>query len=125
MLNWRVTGELLAEERRVGTKMILAGDDRHFASVERDRPFTDLSHWRGAAEISEITGPRADWQRITARDVVERRFTDAVPHQHQAALAWVSRTQGRRACKRPPSRAARPTPDARTNLETVSDNHEA
>jgi hypothetical protein len=26
MLDWRVTGEPLAEERRVGTKMILAGD---------------------------------------------------------------------------------------------------
>ena len=26
MLDWRVTGEPLAEERRVGTKMIFAGD---------------------------------------------------------------------------------------------------
>lgn len=84
MLGWRVTGEQLAEERRVRTKMSLAGDDRHLASIERGGPFTDLSRRRGAAEISEITRPRADRQRITARDVAEGRFTDAVPRKHQA-----------------------------------------
>jgi len=43
--------------------MILAYDGRHLARIERGGPFTDLSHRRGAAEINEITRPRADWQR--------------------------------------------------------------
>lgn len=87
--------------------MMLACDDRHLASIERGRPFADLSHWRGAVEISEIAGVRADRQRIAARNVAGGQITDAVPHQHQGALAAVSRTQGKRACQRAPSRAAR------------------
>jgi hypothetical protein len=34
VLDSRVTGELLGEARRAGAKVILAGDDRQFASIE-------------------------------------------------------------------------------------------
>jgi len=60
MLDWRVTGEQLADARSVGAKMILVGDDRHPAYIGRGGSFTDLSGRRGAAEISEIPRPRTD-----------------------------------------------------------------
>ena len=63
MLDSRVTGELLAEARRSGAKVILAGDDRQLASIERGGLFSELRQRHGSAEISEITRQRADWQR--------------------------------------------------------------
>ena len=58
MLDSRVTGELLAEARRAGAKVILAGDDRQLASIERGGLFTELRQRHGSAEISEITRQR-------------------------------------------------------------------
>ncbi len=42
MLDSRVTGELLAEAKRAGAKVILTGDDRQLASIERGGLFTEL-----------------------------------------------------------------------------------
>ena len=42
MLDSRVTGELLAEARRAGAKVVLAGDDRQLASIERGGLFAEL-----------------------------------------------------------------------------------
>ena len=42
MLDSRVTGELLGEARRAGAKVILAGDDRQLASIERGGLFAEL-----------------------------------------------------------------------------------
>jgi ATP-dependent exoDNAse (exonuclease V) alpha subunit len=42
MLDSRVTGELLAEARRARAKVILAGDDRQLASIERGGLFSEL-----------------------------------------------------------------------------------
>ena len=36
------TGELLAEARRSGAKLVLAGDDRQLASIERGGLFAEL-----------------------------------------------------------------------------------
>ena len=63
MLDSRVTGELLAEARQAGAKVILAGDDRQLASIERGGLFTELRQRHGAAEITEVTRQRVDWQR--------------------------------------------------------------
>ena len=76
MLDSRVTGELLGEARRSGAKVILAGDDRQLASIERGGLFTEMRQRHGAAEITEITRQRSDWQRQAARDLAEGRFDD-------------------------------------------------
>jgi Ti-type conjugative transfer relaxase TraA len=91
MLDSRVTGELLAEARQAGAKVILAGDDRQLASIERGGLFTELRQRHGAAEISEITRQRADWQRRAARDLAEGRFGDAVAAFDKAgAISWTT-----------------------------------
>lgn len=89
MLDTRVTGELLAEARKSGATLILAGDDRQLASIERGGLFTELRQRHGAAEISEVTRQQSDWQRQAARDLAEGRFAAAVAAFDQAgAISW-------------------------------------
>ena len=89
MLDSRVTGELLSEARRVGAKVILAGDDRQLASIERGGLFTELRQRHGAAEITEVTRQKVDWQRQAARDLAESRFDTAVDsYDRHGAITW-------------------------------------
>jgi Ti-type conjugative transfer relaxase TraA len=98
MLDARVTGALLTEARKAGAKLILAGDDRQLASIERGGLFTELRQRHGAAEISEVTRQRSDWQRQAARDLAEGRFAAAVTAFDQAgAITWIQDQDGARA----------------------------
>ena len=89
MLDTRITGELLTEARKSGAKLILAGDDRQLASIERGGLFTELKQRHGAAEISEVIRQQSDWQRQAARDLAEGRFAEAVTAFDRAgAITW-------------------------------------
>jgi ATP-dependent exoDNAse (exonuclease V) alpha subunit len=91
MLDSRVTGEVLAEARQAGAKVILAGDDRQLASIEQGGLFSELRFRHGAAEITEITRQRVDWQRRAARELAEGRFLDAVAAFERAgAITWTA-----------------------------------
>ena len=68
MLDSQVKGEVLAEAKRAGAKVILAGDDRQLTSTERGGLFNELRQRHGAAEITEVTWQKVDWQRQAARD---------------------------------------------------------
>jgi Ti-type conjugative transfer relaxase TraA len=98
MLDARVTGELLAAARQAGAKVILAGDDRQLASIERGGLFTEMRQRHGAAEISEVTRQRVDWQRQAAQDLAEGRFAEAVAAFDGAgAITWSPDQEGARA----------------------------
>ena len=89
MLDARITGELLSEARRAGAKVILAGDDRQLASIERGGLFAELRQRHGAATITEVTRQRVDWQRQAARDLAEGRFAEAVEaFDTHGAITW-------------------------------------
>ena len=78
--------------------MILAGDDRQLASIERGGLFTEMRQRHGAAEITEITRQRSDWQRTAARDLAEGRFEDAVAAFDRAgAITWTQDHEDARA----------------------------
>ena len=91
MLDARVTGELLHEARRSRAKVILAGDDRQLASIERGGLFSELRQRHGSAVITTVTRQRVDWQRQAARDLAEGQVEDALRAfaRHQA-LHWSS-----------------------------------
>ena len=98
MLDSRVTGEVLAEARRAGAKVILAGDDRQLASIERGGLFAELRQRHGAAEITEVTRQTVDWQRHAARDLAEGRFDSAVAaYDRHDAITWTADNQAARA----------------------------
>jgi Ti-type conjugative transfer relaxase TraA len=89
MLDTHVTGELLAAARQAGAKVILAGDDRQLASIERGGLFSEMRQRHGAAAITEVTRQRVDWQRHAARDLAEGRFAEAVGAFDKAgAITW-------------------------------------
>lgn len=54
MLATKPLAALLKEARESGAKVILAGDDRQLASIERGGLFTALQHTHGAAELHEV-----------------------------------------------------------------------
>jgi Ti-type conjugative transfer relaxase TraA len=89
MLDARITGEVLAAARDAGTKVILAGDDRQLAAIERGGLFGEMRERHGAAEIAEVTRQRVGWQRQAARDLAEGRFAAAVEAFDAAgAITW-------------------------------------
>jgi Ti-type conjugative transfer relaxase TraA len=91
MLDARITGELMTEARKSGAKLILAGDDRQLASIERGGLFTELTQRHGAAEITAVTRQRVDWQRQAAHDLAEGRFAQAVAAFDRAgAITWTN-----------------------------------
>ncbi len=113
MLDSRVTGELLAEARQAGAKVVLAGDDRQLASIERGGLFTELRKQHGAAEITEVTRQRVDWQRQAARDLAEGRFDAAVQaFDRHGAVTWTADQE-----------AARAVLVARWTADTAADPH--
>ncbi|WP_174513197.1 AAA family ATPase [Methylocella tundrae] len=89
MMDSHITGEILAAARASGSKLILAGDDRQLASIERGGLFTELKERHGAAAIVAVTRQRDDWQRQASRDLAEGRFTDAVAaYDRHGAISW-------------------------------------
>jgi Ti-type conjugative transfer relaxase TraA len=97
MLDTRVTGELLTAVRQAGAKIILAGDDRQLASIERGGLFSELRQRHGAAEITEVTRQKVEWQRQAARDLAEGRFAEAVGAFDKAgAITWTNNQEAAR-----------------------------
>ena len=89
MLGAQITGELLAAAGAAGAKLILVGDDRQLASIERGGLFTEFLQRHGSAEITEVTRQQADWPRQAARDLEEYRFGDAVgAFERAGAITW-------------------------------------
>src|ERR1019366_6785976 len=98
MLDTRVTRELLLEARRGGARLILAGDDRQLASIERGGLFSELKQRHGSAEITEVTRQKVDWQRRAARDLAEGNFIEAVSaFAKNGAIVWTEKQDHARA----------------------------
>ena len=92
MLDSRVTGELFAEAKRAGAKLILAGDDRQLASIERGGLFAELRQRHGSVAITEVTRQQVDWQRQAARDLAEGRFEEALrAFAREKAITWTAK----------------------------------
>ncbi len=91
MLDSRVTGELLAAARVSGAKVVLAGDDRQLASVERGGLFTALRERHGSAVLQQVDRQQVPWQREAAQDLAEGRFTQAVrAFDRHGAVTWTA-----------------------------------
>jgi Ti-type conjugative transfer relaxase TraA len=98
MLDTRITRELLLEARRGGARLILAGDDRQLASIERGGLFSELKQRHGSSEITEVTRQRVDWQRRAARDLAEGNFVEAVSaFAKNGAIVWTDKQDSTRA----------------------------
>jgi ATP-dependent exoDNAse (exonuclease V) alpha subunit len=98
MLDARITGEVLSAARKAGAKVILAGDDRQLAAIERGGLFSEMRGRHGAAEIAEVTRQRVGWQRQAARDLAAGRFAAAIEAFDAAgAITWTGNQDEARA----------------------------
>ena len=75
MIDTVLMSQLIHRAQRVGAKLILAGDDRQFASIGRGGLFSVLKQRYGAATLTEvrrqrptmIAAPRNSWPRANSR----------------------------------------------------------
>ncbi|TLU71168.1 AAA family ATPase [Lichenicoccus roseus] len=89
MVDTRILHELLSEVHKAGARLILAGDDRQLASIERGGLFSELRQAHGSVEITEVTRQREVEQKQAARDLAEGRFRRAVEtFDRIGAITW-------------------------------------
>lgn len=89
MLGTAILNELLVAADQAGAKLVLAGDDRQLASIERGGMFAELLKRHAHAEITQVVRQKEDWQRQAAQDLAAYRFDKAVDAFEAAgAILW-------------------------------------
>jgi Ti-type conjugative transfer relaxase TraA len=78
MLDSRIYARLMKQAARHGAKVILAGDDRQQASVQRGGLFTELKERHGSVVISKVRRQEAEWQREATEDFAQGRMADGL-----------------------------------------------
>ena len=78
MMDTKIMGELVRQASDARAKLILVGDDRQLASVERGGLFTELRERHGAAELSEVTRQKDADHRATAEMLARGEFGEAI-----------------------------------------------
>ena len=78
MMDTKIMGELVSRADEAKAKLILVGDDRQLASVERGGLFTELRERFGAAELSEVTRQRDTDHKATSEMLARGEFGEAV-----------------------------------------------
>ena len=68
MMDNAIMAKLLKGAEQSGAKLILAGDDRQFASVSRGGMFTELVNQHGAAELTTVLRQRQEYQAKASED---------------------------------------------------------
>ncbi len=91
MLSSRALGQLLDKARETGAKVILAGDDRQLASIERGGIFGALRAEHGAAELHQIYRVKDDAQKVAYNAMHRGDFTAALAVFDKAgAIQWTA-----------------------------------
>lgn len=86
MLGNDKTRRLLEEIKESGAKIILVGDDKQLAPIDRGRPFEHLKETVGAFEISTVRRQKHEWQRDAAGKIREGNVRDALLDYHERGL---------------------------------------
>jgi Ti-type conjugative transfer relaxase TraA len=86
MMDNAIMAKLMKGVERTGAKLILAGDDRQFASVSRGGMFTELVKLHGAAELATVHRQRQAYQAKASEDFARGDI-------HAALAAYDSRGQ--------------------------------
>ena len=72
-----------------GAKLVLVGDDRQLASIERGGVFSDIRERIGSATLSAVRRQHQDWARQAARDFAEGRFREGLEvYEAHGLIHW-------------------------------------
>jgi len=89
MLSTKTLAEITGRAREAGAKLILSGDDRQLASIERGGMFGPLKNEFGAAELRQVQRVRDVDQRVAFNAMHEGQFRPALDtFEKQGAINW-------------------------------------
>jgi Ti-type conjugative transfer relaxase TraA len=89
MMDNGIMAKLLKETERSGAKLILAGDDRQFASVARGGMFTELVDLHGAAELKTVHRQRQVYQAKASEDFARGEIRAALQaYDDRGQIVW-------------------------------------
>jgi Ti-type conjugative transfer relaxase TraA len=89
MMDNGIMAKLLKETERSGAKLILAGDDRQFASVSRGGMFTELVDLHGAAELKTVHRQRQAYQAKASEDFARGDILAALQaYDDRGQIVW-------------------------------------
>jgi Ti-type conjugative transfer relaxase TraA len=89
MVDNEVLARLLAAAERSGARLILAGDDRQFASVARGGMFSDLVARHGAAELAVVRRQRQAYQARASADFARGEILAALAaYDQRGQIVW-------------------------------------
>ena len=89
MMDNGIMAKLLTGAERSGAKLILAGDDRQFASVARGGMFTELVERHGAAELTKVLRQRQAYQAKASEDFARGDIHAALgAYDRRGQIVW-------------------------------------
>jgi len=89
MINTRILSQLTAHANAAGAKLILVGDNRQLASIERGGMFEVLKDRHGAAELTEVRRQRQTEDRSASELMAQGKFTSALQlYAQKDAIHW-------------------------------------
>ena len=89
MMDNGIMARLLKEAERSGARLILAGDDRQFASVARGGMFTELVNLHGAAELKTVHRQRQMYQAKASEDFARGDIRAALQaYDDRGQIVW-------------------------------------
>lgn len=84
-------GAVLKHANKAHAKVILIGDDRQLASIERGGMFTAIREKYGASELRQVRRQRDDWAKQSSLDFADGYFEKAVrAYEDHGRIAWAS-----------------------------------
>ena len=98
MVDNAMLAKLLAAVERSGARLILAGDDRQFASVARGGMFSDLVARHGAAELVTVRRQRQAYQAKASADFARGDILAALEaYDRRGQIVWCDTLEAARA----------------------------
>lgn len=98
MVDNAMLAKLLAAVERSGARLILAGDDRQFASVARGGMFSDLVAQHGAAELVTVRRQRQAYQAQASADFARGDILAALAaYDRRGQIVWCDSLEAARA----------------------------
>lgn len=91
MLDTKLMAALTGAARDAGAKMILVGDDRQLASIDRGGMFGALKDQYGAAALSEVARQHKDEDKRAASMMAEGNFAGALSiYEAKGGIYWTT-----------------------------------
>jgi Ti-type conjugative transfer relaxase TraA len=98
MIDTALMATLLQHARAAGVKLILVGDDRQLASIDRGGMFAVLKDRHGAAELREVRRQKKNDDRRATELMAEGKFYDALcRYEDQQRIHWTETQDDARA----------------------------